>query len=49
MKRLLKKRVPKGVKLSLEIIQKEMDITMAFGGEQKITNMNRSHLYIEEC
>ncbi len=34
-----------GVRLALEIIQKEMDITMAFCGEQKITNMNRSHLY----
>ncbi len=30
------------------IIQKEMDITMAFCGEQKITNMNRSHLYLEQ-
>ena len=37
-----------GVELTLEIIQKEMDITMAFCGEQKITNMNRSHLYLEQ-
>lgn len=35
-----------GVKLALEIIQNEMDITMAFCGERKITAMNRSHLYL---
>ena len=37
----------KGVTLALEIIKNEMDITMAFCGEQNIENMNRSHLYIE--
>ena len=37
----------KGVRLALEIIQKEMDITMAFCGERKVTAMDRSHLYIE--
>lgn len=36
-----------GVKLALEIIQKEMDITMAFCGEKKVTDMDRSHLFIE--
>jgi L-lactate dehydrogenase (cytochrome) len=36
-----------GVKLSLEIIQKEMDITMAFCGEQSISSMKRDHLYLE--
>lgn len=35
-----------GVKLALEIIQKEMDTTMAFCGEREVTAMNRSHLYI---
>ena len=34
-----------GVQLALEIIQKEMDITMAFCGEKKVTAMNRDHLY----
>ncbi len=34
-----------GVELALEIIQNEMDITMAFCGEQQITDMNRGHLY----
>ena len=37
----------KGVTLALEIIKNEMDITMAFCGEQNIENMNRSHLFIE--
>ncbi len=36
-----------GVRLALQIIQKEMDITMAFCGEQKITKVNRSHLYLD--
>ena len=36
-----------GVQLALDIIQKEMDITMAFCGERKITEMNRSHLFID--
>jgi len=35
-----------GVKIALEIIQKEMDITMAFCGEQNVTQMNKSHLYL---
>jgi len=35
-----------GVQLALEIIQKEMDITMAFCGEQTVTAMNRNHLYL---
>jgi L-lactate dehydrogenase (cytochrome) len=35
-----------GVKLALEIIRKEMDITMAFCGEREITAMNRSHLFL---
>jgi len=35
-----------GVQLALEIIQKEMDITMAFCGEQTVTAMNRDHLYL---
>ena len=35
-----------GVKTALEIIQKEMDITMAFCGEKNVTQMNRSHLYL---
>ena len=35
-----------GVRLALEIIQKEMDITMAFCGEQKVTAMTRNHLYL---
>lgn len=35
-----------GVKLALEIIQKEMDITMAFCGERKVTKMNKTHLYL---
>jgi len=34
-----------GVKLALEIIRNEMDISMAFCGEREITAMNRSHLY----
>ena len=34
-----------GVKLALDIIRNEMDITMAFCGEREITKMNRSHLY----
>ncbi len=38
-----------GVRLALEIIQKEMDITMAFCGEQKVTAMNRNHLFVEEA
>ena len=36
-----------GVKLALEIIRNEMDITMAFCGEREITAMNRSHLFLE--
>lgn len=35
-----------GVKLALEIIQKEMDITMAFCGERDVTKMTKSHLYL---
>lgn len=35
-----------GVKMALEIIQKEMDITMAFCGERKVTKMNKTHLYL---
>jgi len=35
-----------GVKLALEIIQKEMDITMAFCGEREVTKMNKTHLYL---
>lgn len=34
-----------GVKLALDIIQNEMDITMAFCGERDVTKMNQSHLY----
>ena len=34
-----------GVKLALDIIRNEMDITMAFCGEREIIKMNRSHLY----
>jgi len=37
-----------GVRLALQIIQKEMDITMAFCGEQKVTAMNRNHLFVEK-
>ena len=37
----------KGVKLSLEIIRKELDTTMALCGERDLSNINRSHLYIE--
>jgi len=36
----------RGVKLALNIIRNEMDITMAFCGERKITAMNRKHLYL---
>ena len=36
-----------GVKLTLEIIRKEMDVTMAFCGEKKVTNMTRDHLFLE--
>lgn len=35
-----------GVKLALEIIQKEMDITMAFCGERDVRKMNQSHLFM---
>ncbi len=35
-----------GVELALDIIRNEMDITMAFCGERKITGMNRKHLYL---
>jgi L-lactate dehydrogenase (cytochrome) len=35
-----------GVELALDIIRNEMDITMAFCGERKITAMNRKHLYL---
>ena len=37
-----------GVKLTLEIIQKELDITMALCGERELSKINRSHLYIED-
>jgi len=37
-----------GVKLSLEIIRKELDITMALCGERELNNINRSHLYIAD-
>jgi len=37
-----------GVKLSLEIIRKELDITMALCGERELSNIDRSHLYIED-
>lgn len=33
-----------GVTLSLEIIKKELDISMALCGERKLSNINRSHL-----
>lgn len=36
-----------GVELALEIIRNELDISMAFCGERKITSMNRTHLYQE--
>jgi len=36
-----------GVKLSLEIIRKELDTTMALCGERDLKNINRSHLYFE--
>lgn len=36
-----------GVELSLEIIRKELDITMALCGERDIQNINRSHLYFD--
>ena len=38
----------KGVKLSLEIIRKELDTTMALCGERELSNINRSHLYFED-
>ena len=37
-----------GVKLSLEIIRKELDTTMALCGERELSNINRSHLYFED-
>jgi len=37
-----------GVKLALEVIQKEMDVTMAFCGERDVNQMNRSHLYMSK-
>jgi len=37
-----------GVKLSLEIIRKELDVTMALCGERELKNINKSHLYIED-
>lgn len=33
-----------GVAKALEIIHKELDLTMAFCGERELTNINRSHL-----
>jgi len=36
-----------GVKLSLEIIRKELDTTMALCGERDLSNINKSHLYLE--
>ena len=36
-----------GVELSLEIIRKELDTTMALCGERDLKNINRSHLYLE--
>ncbi len=38
----------KGVKLSLEIIRKELDTTMALCGERELSNINRSHLHFED-
>ena len=37
-----------GVTKSLEIIQNEMDISMAFCGEKNINNMTRKHLYLKD-
>ena len=37
-----------GVKLTLEIIRKELDTTMALCGEREITKINREHLYLEK-
>jgi L-lactate dehydrogenase (cytochrome) len=34
----------KGVTTALEIIHKELDLTMAFCGERQLSNINRSHL-----
>ncbi len=36
-----------GVQLSLEIIRKELDITMALCGEKDLKKINRNHLYFE--
>ena len=36
-----------GVTLALEIIRKELDTTMALCGERELTNINKSHLYME--
>ncbi len=36
-----------GVKLSLEIIRKELDTTMALCGERDLKNINKNHLYFE--
>ena len=37
-----------GVKLSLEIIRKELDITMALCGERDLSKINRNHLYLDQ-
>jgi len=34
-----------GVKLALDIIAKELDITMAFCGEKRVTDLSRNNLY----
>jgi len=35
----------KGVQLALEIIAKELDMTMGLCGERELTNLDRSNLY----